>query len=89
MGKIGFTETGWDDYISWQTTNKKTIQKINNLIKDIDRNGALEGLGKPEALKGNLSGFYSRRIDECNRLVYSVSENGTIEVQQCKGHYDD
>lgn len=89
MGKIGFTQTGWDDYIYWQTNNRKTIKKINDLLKDINRNGALEGLGKPEALKGDLSGYYSRRIDECNRLVYSILANGEIEVQQCKGHYDD
>lgn len=89
MSKIGFSEYGWADYIYWQTQDKKTLKKINELQKDISRNGALVGIGKPELLKGDLSGQYSRRIDEANRLVYTISENGDIEVTQCKGHYDD
>ena len=68
MRKI-WDESAWADYLYWQTQDKKTLKKINELLKDIDRNG-YTGIGKPEPLKGNLSGFWSRRIDEYNRLVY-------------------
>ncbi|MFA7078664.1 MAG: Txe/YoeB family addiction module toxin [Syntrophomonas sp.] len=85
--KIYFTEIAWNDYIYWQNQDKKTIKRINQLIQDIDRNNN-EGTGKPEALKGNLSGWWSRRIDDKNRLVYRIQDN-IIEISQCKGHYDD
>lgn len=85
--KINFTEIAWQDYIYWQGQDKKTIKRINKLIQDIDRNHNV-GIGKPEALKGNLFGWWSRRIDEKNRLVYRI-ENNVIEIAQCKGHYDD
>jgi toxin YoeB len=84
---INFTETGWNDYIQWQTQDKKTIRRINQLIQDIVRNGN-EGIGKPEALSGDLSGWWSRRIDELNRLVYRIVD-GRIEIIQCRGHYTD
>ena len=77
----------WDDYIYWQTQNKKTLKRINQLIKDIGRN-PFEGIGKPEPLKGNLTGFWSRRIDEEHRLVYAVEENAVLLIS-CRGHYDD
>ena len=85
--KINFTEIGWKDYIYWQGQDKKTIKRINQLIQDIDRNHN-EGIGKPEALKGNLSGWWSRRIDDKNRLVYRI-QNNIIEIAQCRGHYGD
>jgi toxin YoeB len=85
--KINFTEIAWNDYIYWQNQDKKTIKRINQLIQDIDRNNN-EGTGKPEALKGNLSGWWSRRIDDKNRLVYRIQGN-IIEISQCRGHYDD
>lgn len=85
--KINFTEIAWQDYIYWQGQDKKTIRRINQLIQDIDRNHN-EGIGKPEALQGNLSGWWSRRIDDKNRLVYRI-QNNIIEIAQCKGHYDD
>lgn len=85
--KINFTEIAWQDYIYWQGQDKKTIRRINQLIQDIDRNHN-EGIGKPEALRGNLSGWWSRRIDDKNRLVYRI-QNNIIEIAQCKGHYDD
>lgn len=85
--KINFTEIAWQDYIYWQGQDKKTIKRINQLIQDIDRNHN-EGIGKPEALRGNLSGWWSRRIDDKNRLVYRI-ENNIIQIAQCKGHYDD
>jgi len=86
MRKIWFDEA-WEDYTYWQNQDRKTLKRINMLIKDIER-GNFDGIGKPEPLKGDLSGFWSRRIDEVNRLVYRVREN-VIEIVSCKGHYDD
>jgi len=85
--KLLWEERAWDDYCYWQTQDKKTLRKINKLIKDIQRNNFL-GEGKPEPLKENLHGWWSRRIDEENRLVYKV-ENGSLIIAVCKGHYDD
>ena len=86
MKKIWFDEA-WSDYLQWQTEDKKTLKRINQLIRDAERN-PFEGLGKPEPLRGDLSGFWSRRIDEKNRLVYRVQEN-ILEILSCKGHYTD
>ena len=86
MRKIWFDEA-WDDYIYWQTKDKKTLKKINQLLKDIER-GNFEGIGKPEPLKGDLSGFWSRRIDSVHRLVYRI-QGDVLEIISCKGHYDD
>lgn len=87
MSKIIFTELGWEDYVYWQSQDKKTIKKINLLLQDICRNG-YDGIGKPEPLKGDRSGFWSRRIDDSNRIVYRVTEDA-VEIIQCKGHYDE
>lgn len=87
MGNLIFTDKAWDDYIFWQTYDKKTVRRINQLLKDIDRNG-YQGIGMPEALKGDLSGFWSRRIGDCNRIVYRIV-NGAVEIVQLRGHYDD
>lgn len=87
MSKISFSERAWQDYLYWQGQDKKVLKRINQLLQDIERNRYV-GIGKPEALKGDLSGFWSRRIDEVNRLVYRVFGE-FIEVIQCKGHYDD
>lgn len=87
MGNIVFSEQAWQEYLSWQTEDKKTLRKINQLLQDISRNGN-EGMGKPEALKNNLSGYWSRRIDEKNRLVYRIAGDN-IEIIQCKNHYSD
>lgn len=84
MKKIWYDEA-WEDYLYWQTQDKKTFKRINKLIQDIDRN-IYEGIGKPEPLSGNLSGFWSRRIDEKNRIVYRVKD-GNIEIAQCRTHY--
>lgn len=85
---ILFTDTGWEQYTEWQGQDKKTIKRINQLLKSIDRDGALQGIGKPELLKHDKSGLYSRRIDEANRLVYEIHDNQII-VKSCKGHYED
>ena len=87
MGKITFAEEGWEEYLYWQTQDKKTIKKINKLIKSIERDGALEGEGKPEKLKYR-EGEYSRRINEEDRLIYSV-ENGDIILKSCQEHYEE
>jgi toxin YoeB len=80
-------DAAWADYLYWQAQDKKTLQRVNQLIKDIERNH-YEGIGKPEPLKGNLSGFWSRRIDEQNRLVYRI-QDGDCQIAQCKGHYNE
>lgn len=82
-----FSEEAWDDYVWWQSQNKKTLKRINKLIDDIDANGNM-GLGKPEMLMFDLSGWWSRRIDEKNRLVYRI-EGDTIQIASCRYHYDD
>ncbi len=87
MDKI-WSDKAWDDYLNWQKKDKKTFDKINKLIKDIDRNGESEGIGKPEPLKGDLSGFWSRRINEKDRLVYRI-EGDRIEIALCHTHCDD
>lgn len=66
-----FTDIGWEDYLYWQTEDRKTLRKINTLLKDIERNGN-EGIGKPEPLTGDLSGFWSRRINQKDRLIYAL-----------------
>ena len=86
MKKI-WSDKAWDDYLYWQAQDKKTLKRVNQLVKDIERSN-FEGIGKPEALKGNLSGFWSRRIDDANRLIYRI--NGEfIDFLSCKGHYED
>lgn len=82
-----WTDDAWDDYLYWQSQDKKTLKKINKLLDDIDRHG-YQTTGKPEPLKGNLSGYWSVRIDEKNRIVFRLNENG-IEILQCGSHYRD
>mgnify|MGYP002791624917 FL=1 len=86
MKKI-WSQEAWKDYLYWQENYKNILKRINKLILDIERNG-YDCIGKPEALKGNLSGLYSVRIDGKNRLVFRIS-NGAIEIAQCKTHYGD
>ena len=83
--KLLWTEDAWEDYCRWQKEDKKTIKRINNLIKDIQRN-PFAGTGKPEQLKENLSGLWSRRIDDANRIVYRISDIA-IEILAVKNHY--
>ena len=86
MKKIWFDEA-WEDYIYWQTQDKKTLKRINSLLKDIER-GNFDGIGKPEPLKGELSGLWSRRIDDTKRFVYRI-KGDILEILSCRGHYDD
>jgi toxin YoeB len=84
--KLAWTDEAWKDYIYWQTQDKKTLKRINKLIDDIRRNDPFKGIGKPEPLKENLNGFWSRRIDDTNRLVYAVDDL-YITVISCRYHY--
>ena len=86
MMRVTFSKNAWDDYIFWQRTDKKILRKINGLIKDIQRT-PFEGLGKPEPLKYDLSGYWSRRIDLEHRLVYQYQED-EILIYSCKFHYE-
>jgi len=83
--KVSFMDQAWDDYLFWQSHDKKILLKINSLLKDIDRD-AFKGLGSPEPLKHDLSGYWSRRITLEHRLVYRI-ENNEIKVVQCRYHY--
>ena len=82
---LAWTQDAWADYVYWQGQNKKTLKRINKLITDTTRS-PFEGIGKPEPLKENLSGFWSRRVDESNRLVYAVNDSH-ITVISCRYHY--
>ena len=84
---IRFTPSAWSTYVYWQTQDKKTLKRVNNLIDAACRE-PFEGIGKPEPLVGNLAGYWSRRIDDVNRLVYAV-DDGDITVISCRFHYDD
>lgn len=87
MNKVWSPEA-WEDYVWWQSQDRKTLKRINSLIKDVERNGVREGTGKPEPLKGDLAGLWSRRIDEKNRLVYRVT-GMNLEIVSCRTHYGD
>ena len=84
--KILWHENAWDDYCAWQTEDKKTLKKLNALIKDIQRS-PFDGIGKPESLKENISGWWSRRIDDTNRIVCK-QDGDNIIIAACKGHYN-
>jgi addiction module toxin, txe/yoeB family len=83
--KLTFADPDWVDYLYWQATDKKQLKRTNNLIKDIQRT-PFKGIGKPESLKFNLSGFWSRRIDEEHRLVYTVTDEAIL-IASCRYHY--
>lgn len=83
--KLAWTDAAWKDYLYWQTQDKKTLKRVNKLIIECKRT-PFEGIGKPEALKESLSGFWSRRIDETNRLVYAV-DNDYLTIIACRYHY--
>jgi toxin YoeB len=81
-----WTDDAWADYEYWQTQDRKTLRKINSLLKDIERNGVNRGIGKPERLK--YEDMWSREIDEANRLTYDILD-GRLYIYSCRGHYDD
>jgi toxin YoeB len=82
---IAFEDAGWEDYQFWQKEDRMILKKINQLIRDIQRD-PFDGIGKPEALKNDLSGFWSRRITDEHRIVYRI-ENDELIIAQCRGHY--
>ena len=84
--RLLWEDRAWEDYLYWQTQDKKTLKRINARLRDIQR-GTQEGTGKPEPLRGNLTGMWSRRIDERNRIVYYRKED-TIYLLSCRGHYE-
>lgn len=86
MNDFTFTKDGFEHYLYWQKQDKKTLKRINALLEDIRRNGAMRGIGKPEPLK--YSTRYSRRIDDKNRLVYEIDELQNIKILSCKGRYE-
>ena len=88
MSEKIWSDDAWKDYLYWQRQDKKTLKRINLLIKDIERIGPMNGIGDPEALKGDLQGEFSRRINAKDRLVYHVEDN-RIYIAHCRGHYHD
>ena len=82
---LSWTDEAWSDYLHWQTQDRKTLKRINKLISDVKRS-PFEGIGKPEPLKENLSGFWSRRIDDTNRLVYAIDDDAETIIS-CRYHY--
>ena len=87
MNDLKFHAQGWEDFLYWHRQDPKTLKRIFALLKDIGRNG-YHGIGKPEPLKGDLAGWWSVRIDSCNRLVFKI-EHGELIVAACRGHYED
>ncbi|WP_405695053.1 Txe/YoeB family addiction module toxin [Streptomyces sp. NBC_01185] len=85
--KVLFVDDGWNDYLWWQGNDRKILKRINQLIADIDRSGH-GGIGKPEPLRNDLSGYWSRRINSEHRLVYRIDENTIIHVVACRFHYE-
>ena len=85
--KKSWLDKAWDEYVEWQAGDRKTLKKINELLKDIDRNG-YNGIGNPKPLSNDLSGYWSRDIDKKNRIVYRIV-NGEVEIAQCGTHYRD
>ena len=85
MPNLTFLPEAWEDYVYWQSQDKKTLSRINKLLQDVSRNGN-EGIGKPEQLRGNMSGWWSRRIDDTNRLIYRIEGDLAI-IAQCRSHY--
>ena len=84
-----WSDDAWNKYEYYQSQDKKTLRKINTLIKDIEKNGESIGIGEPEPLKYEWSGYWSRKIDKKNRLIYRVNEIGHLCIASCDGHYDD
>jgi toxin YoeB len=88
MANLSFSRSAWEDYVYWQTQDRRTLVRINKLIAAIVRDPG-DGIGKPEPLAGDLAGCWSRRIDDKHRLIYQILENGNIEINACRSHYGD
>ena len=88
MGKLQFTDEAWEEFLQLIDENRKMKKRILSLLEDIKRNG-YQGIGKPEALTGNFSGYWSRRIDEKNRIVYKMLDGDIVEIDRCGSHYGD
>ena len=86
MNKL-WSDRAWDDYLYWQMQDKKTLKRINQLIKDIERNGLSEGICQPQLLRHRKA--WSTRIDDFNRLIYNIDDNASLWIIACKGHYED
>ena len=84
--RLLWEDRAWEDYLYWQNQDKKTLKRVNSLIKDICRS-PFKGIGKPEPLRNSLSGWWSRRIDETNRIIY-YEQDGVLYIVSCRGHYD-
>ena len=84
--KLVWEEKTWADYCEWQQADKKTLKRINEILRDIQRD-SYGGIGKPEPLKNNFSGWWSRRINDCDRIVYKIKDD-TVIIASCKGHYN-
>ena len=82
-----WSDNGWTDYVYWQSQDRKTLKRINELLKDIERS-PFKGKGKPEPLEFEWAGYWSRRINDTDRLIYRIN-NGQIEIAACRSHYDD
>jgi toxin YoeB len=89
MKRLLFANDSWNEYCFWEEHDKRTLKKIKELIQDIDRNGPDKGIGHPEPLKGDRTGWYSRHINDKDRLVYRVNEDGIIELSEVGSHYGD
>ena len=87
MSDFTFSEKGWDDYLYWQKTDKSLLRKINELLKDIKRSGATDGIGKPEPLR--YRNAWSRRINQEHRLVYTIDASDNIYILSLRGHYEE
>lgn len=87
MLNVTFLPEAWEDYLYWQSQDKKTLKRINLIIKEVTRD-CFTGIGKPEPLKGNLAGWWSRRIDDSNRVVYRIEDN-LLLIAECRSHYGD
>jgi len=83
---ISFMPEAWEDYLYWQTQDKKTLKRVNQLLQDIGRS-SFEGIGKPEPLKNDKAGYWSRRIDDANRIIYKVTDDAIV-IMACRSHYD-
>ena len=84
--RLLWDDRAWDDYCYWQSADRRILKRINQLVKDIKRN-PFEGIGKPEPLKENLSGWWSRRIDDTNRIIYRQLDDNTVVIAACRNHY--